>query len=112
MDQTRLLELVRDAHCFARIFAHSIEAHPLLLYVSALPFTPTNTALYQKFHHHDMYPSISGGFQHTWASEYPMLQVLAGHREPVISVAFSPDGTRIVSSSFDASGTQSRVPRL
>jgi hypothetical protein len=45
-----LRQLVYDAHRFAQYFANTIEEHPLLIYVSALPFTPANTRIYQRFY--------------------------------------------------------------
>ena len=92
------MALVRDACRFAQLFGHSMEAHPLLVYMSALPFTPTNTILYQTFHHPDVYPSITGDFQHTWS---PLSLAITGHMSDVTSVAVSSDGTRIVSTSYD-----------
>ncbi|KIL58337.1 hypothetical protein M378DRAFT_15644 [Amanita muscaria Koide BX008] len=45
-----LRQLVYDAHRFAQYFSNTIEEHPLLIYVSALPFTPANTSIYQRFY--------------------------------------------------------------
>ncbi|KIM90352.1 hypothetical protein PILCRDRAFT_59878 [Piloderma croceum F 1598] len=93
-----LVELVRDGTRFARVFASSIETHPLLVYMSALPFTPTNTMLYRTFHDPEWYPSVRGGFQYTWSS---LQMVLTGHEGSVCSVAISCDGKRIISGSWD-----------
>ena len=68
--------------------------------MSALPSTPINTALYRTFHLPDLYPSFSGGFQHFWS---PLLHVLAGHTDWVLSIAISPDGKMLASSSWDNS---------
>jgi WD40 repeat protein len=76
-----------------------METHPLLVYMSALPFTPTKTILYQTFHRPDLYPSIAGGFQHTWS---PLQMVLMGHEDSISSVAISCNGKRIVSGSDDS----------
>jgi len=65
-----------------------------------LPFTPTRTVLYQTFYHAGLYPSVLGGFQHSWS---PPLQILAGHTDAVWSVAVSPDGKQLVSGSWDRS---------
>ena len=92
---SRPLEFVRDASRFARVLARTIEEHPLLVYLFALPFTPTASPLYQIFH--DVGPFISGGFQYSWS---PLLLVME-HADGVNSVSFSPDGTRIVSGSDD-----------
>ena len=96
--QARLSELVRDACRFARCFARSIDEHPLLVYMSALPFTPMNTILYRTFHCADLYPSVLGGFQHSWS---PLSLVMEAHFDVVNAVSFSPDGTLIVSGSDD-----------
>jgi len=48
--KSALLKLVRDACRFAQTFAKSFEDHPLLVYFAALPFAPTNSIIYQKFH--------------------------------------------------------------
>ncbi|KIM73294.1 hypothetical protein PILCRDRAFT_81288, partial [Piloderma croceum F 1598] len=97
-NETLLMALARDASSFAQLFAPSIEAHPLLVYISALPFTPTSTTLYRTYHRPDIFSSISGGFRRTWS---PMLLVLTGHTDNVTSVAISSDGTHIASGSAD-----------
>ena len=68
------------------------------MYMSALSFTPTNTTLYQTFHHAALYPSIPGGFESSWS---PLLQIMTGHNEAVTSVAVSPDGKRLASGSWE-----------
>lgn len=110
-----LYELIFDARRFARTFADSIEEHPLSVYYSALPFAPTTSAVYQMFHNNQIFPFIEGGFQKSWS---PLLMVLSTHDDLVLSVAFSPDGSRIVSGSRDmtirvwdtVSGAQSLGP--
>jgi WD40 repeat protein len=92
------LELVRDASRFARVFAPTIEEHPLLVYTSALPFIPTTSALYRTYHDADIHPSVLGGSQNSWT---PLLLVMPSYMKGVNSVAFSPDGTHIVSGSGD-----------
>lgn len=96
--QTRLSELVRDAHHFARVFSGFIEEHPLLVYVAALPFSPIHTTLYKTFHNSSLHLSVAGGFQQSWS---PALLLLTGHQKEVGCVAISSDGTRIVSGSGD-----------
>jgi WD40 repeat protein len=98
LDNPKLRDLVYDACRFARSFAHSIEEHPLLVYMTALPFTPTKTTLYQTFHRPALYPSVLRGFQHTWP---PLLQILAGHVDAVWSISVSPDGKKLASGSQD-----------
>jgi WD40 repeat protein len=77
-----------------------MEEHPLLIYQTALPFTPVDSILYKTFHDKQLFPWIAGGFQKGWSS---LQMQLCGHSEGVLSVAFSPDGTRIVSGSSDCS---------
>jgi WD40 repeat protein len=98
LNDTKILELVRDASRFARVFARTIEEHPLLVYLSALPFIPTTSALYRTYHDADIYPSVLGGSQNSWT---PLLLVMPSYMKGVNSVGFSPDGTRIVSGSED-----------
>ena len=55
--------------------------------------------------------SVEANKTHTFAGQnalltklknsYPLLTILRGHMDPVMSVAFSPDGTRLASASFD-----------
>ena len=92
-----LWELVYDAHRFAQYFANTIVEHPLLVYVTALPFTPANTIIYQKFYRKGL-PKVICGVPKSWP---PQLLLFQGHEMSVTSVAFSPDGSKIVSGSFD-----------
>jgi hypothetical protein len=62
-NEAQLSEFIGDAFRFAQTFARSMEEHPLLVYMSALPMTPTNTTLYQTFHDPALCPSVLGGFQ-------------------------------------------------
>ncbi|KAF7970098.1 hypothetical protein HWV62_24966 [Athelia sp. TMB] len=94
---SELFDFVQDAHRFARYFEHTIIEHPLLLYISALPFTPRNTLIYKTFHHERL-PRVAAGVEPEWP---PLLQVLRGHESVVYCVSFSPDGSTIVSGSAD-----------
>ena len=69
------------------------------IYLSALPFSPSESPILQYMH---------AAFQNTLSVEagsskqWPVIrQTLAGHSGGVWSVAFSPEGTRIVSGSID-----------
>lgn len=97
---TRLSRLVADGHRFAQAFMTSMEEHPLLIYLTALPFTPIDSILYKTFHDKETFPWIAGGFEKAWS---PLQMQIRGHSDGVSSVAFSPDGTRIVSGSLDCS---------
>jgi WD40 repeat protein len=92
-----LNELIHDAYRFVQLFASSIEDHPLLIYLSALPFTPVDTLLFKTFAAHSI-PWVFDGYHKSWP---PLLQILSGHERRVQDVAFSPDGTRTASGSFD-----------
>ncbi|KZP21272.1 hypothetical protein FIBSPDRAFT_1044227 [Athelia psychrophila] len=94
---SKLYHLVHDAHRFTQYFANTIIEHPLLIYASALPFTPHNTIIYKTFHTTKL-PHVISGIDPAWP---PLLQVLLGHEDSVRSVAISPDGTKIVSGSAD-----------
>src|SRR5882762_11479581 len=94
---TDLHQLLYDGHRFAQYFATTINEHPLSLYTTALPFTPTNTSIFKKFHHSHL-PKVVCGVEKTWPKQ---LMQLKGHYDSVDSVAFSLDGSKIVSGSDD-----------
>src|ERR1700689_2097890 len=96
-ESTDLHQLVYDGHRFAQYFANTIEEHPLLLYVTALPFTPANTSIYKRFYDNRL-PKVVCGVEKSWPRQ---LQLLRGHDGYVVSIAFSPDGSKIVSGSHD-----------
>ncbi|KAF7972465.1 hypothetical protein HWV62_17878, partial [Athelia sp. TMB] len=92
-----LFDFVQDAHRFSRYFEDTIKEHPLSVYISALPFTPRNTIIYKTFFHERL-PLVVAGVEPEWP---PLLQTLRGHEDIVQCVCFSPDGSRIVSGSWD-----------
>ena len=94
---TDLHQLLYDGHRFSRQFANTIKAHPLLLYTTALSFTPTNTSIFKIFYHSSL-PKVVCGVDNMWPRELIQLQ---GHDREVNSVAFSPDGSKIISGSSD-----------
>ena len=94
---TDLYQLLYDSHRFGQCFANTINAHPLLLYTAALPFTPTNTSIFQIFYHSGL-PKVVCGVDKMWSPELIQLQ---GHDAVIKSVAFSPDGSKIISGSHD-----------
>jgi WD40 repeat protein len=94
-----LHQLVYDGHRFAQYFANTITEHPLLLYTTALPLTPTNTSIYKKFYHNHL-PEVVRGVEKIWPQQLLQLQ---GHNgcHGVYAVAFSPDGDKIASGASD-----------
>ena len=68
-----------------------------MLYTTALPFTPANTIIYKTFYRKHMLKVVCG-LGRTWPLA---LQQLKGHDHYVLSVAFSRDGSKIVSGSRD-----------
>jgi WD40 repeat protein len=69
------------------------------IYLSALPFAPGNSLVKQLYL--PLYPKVlrlSTGMAHDWPA---VVSVFEGHNGPVCSVAFSQDGKRIVSGSWD-----------
>ncbi|KAI0310037.1 hypothetical protein OF83DRAFT_1071175 [Amylostereum chailletii] len=92
------LPFVIDAARFIRRFGGMISQSAPHIYHSAIPFAPPTsvfrTHYASKLQH---VPSIKN-----LSSKWPLLQnVLRGHNDGICSVAYSPDGTRIVSGSDD-----------
>ena len=94
---SELYAFVDDADRFARYFKRTIRQHPLLVYSSALPFTPHDTIIYKTFYH-DRLPHVAIGME---LKSITLLQTIYDYKAEVNSIAFSPDGSRIVSGSDD-----------
>ncbi|KAF7967628.1 hypothetical protein HWV62_33649 [Athelia sp. TMB] len=94
----RLVELVEDACRFSQIFGSCIEEHPLSVYLTALPLSPTGSEIYRNYHNSDSLPTmiVAGRSGRSWP---PLLSTIADfpqHSEWTLA-AISPDRTRIVS---------------
>lgn len=95
-DKTDLSELAYDASRFAAFFCDTIAEHPALVSLSALPFAPLDTKIHQLFHRGSTnLPTVLGGYQQSWS---PSLRVFRHGGLNVDSMAFSPDGSRVVAS--------------
>ncbi|KAH8595489.1 WD40-repeat-containing domain protein [Bisporella sp. PMI_857] len=88
-----------DARRFALHNRSTIEQAPLQLYCSALVFAPGNSTVRRQFE--DCIPSWIQTKPKVQAHWNAALQTLEGHSGTVTSVAFSPDGLRVVSGSED-----------
>ena len=96
---SRLLALVEDMRRFVLLNKDVIEAFPMQTYISALIFCPIQSKKRQLFKDDGpewivTKPIIEEGWN-------PCLQTFEGHSGFVNSVAFSPDGQKIVSGSND-----------
>jgi WD40 repeat protein len=88
-----------DVQRFIQVFGGMILHSTPHLYVSALPFSPANSPLSRKLS--TQFPNtlrVPSGRDMNWPT---VLAVLRGHTSSVTSVSFSPDGTRIVTGSWD-----------
>lgn len=92
-DRSRLCNLIKDSYRFVHQFTPLMEQHPLLIYKSALPFTPPGTEMYTTFHKMQGIPRIAGNLPKFWSAR---LMVLSVHGQTVHSVAMTPNGTRII----------------
>ncbi|KIM76782.1 hypothetical protein PILCRDRAFT_12493 [Piloderma croceum F 1598] len=97
-DCSTLYDLIYDGYRFAHLFTPLMEQHPLLIYESALPFTPTNTTLYTTFHQISGIPRITGRLETFWS---PRLMVLSEGNEAALSVTITPNGAYIISGLAD-----------
>ncbi|KAE9385618.1 hypothetical protein BT96DRAFT_791075, partial [Gymnopus androsaceus JB14] len=93
--------LVNEITKFAEVFGKVLVDSTPHLYLSGLPFIPKQSRLRNAYcTYFSRVASLCSGHNSWW----PQLQVLLqGHADRVISVAFSPDGKRIVSGSDDKS---------
>ena len=76
----------------------TIEAHPLLVYMTALPFAQGMPAVYGHFNDPSLFPQVTGQIGPLDFS----LETFLGPRDVVWSMALSPDGTKLASGSMDS----------
>jgi len=95
----RISRFMADAMKFMAGFATPIAQSVPHIYLSAITFAPKESITAETFHRKYMNTVLlKSGKTANW----PVIQnILDGHSAPVNSVAFSPDGSRIVSGSGD-----------
>ncbi|KAF9059437.1 WD40-repeat-containing domain protein [Rhodocollybia butyracea] len=82
---------------FAPVISHSVPH----IYLSALPFAPSESKI-RKQYSSLLVPDKTVGIQSSMSGQWPRLQAtIEGHSGWVWSVAFSPDGNHIASGSAD-----------
>ncbi|KAJ7166158.1 quinon protein alcohol dehydrogenase-like superfamily [Mycena filopes] len=98
----KLCDLVYDSWRFVNTFAQTIEAHPLLVYHTALPFLPNNTAIREVLttQYPFQIPRILVGGSSEWDS---CLYSMMRHDATVCSLAMSPRHPIIASGAGDMS---------
>ena len=94
-----LLALMKDMRRCALLNKDVVERFPLQTYLSALIFSPVGSITRQSFKKKEPeWITLKPSVEKEWNS---CLQTLEGHSGCVNSVAFSPDGQKIVSGSDD-----------
>ncbi|QGA21575.1 hypothetical protein EYB26_009286 [Talaromyces marneffei] len=98
-DNLQISEFLDDAQRFILRNSHIADIAPLQIYTSGLIFAPRDSIIRQAFE------SDRPSWMHYWPNQDegwgPDLQTLEGHSGSVVSVAFSPNGRLIASSSYD-----------
>jgi len=93
------VSFVNDAIKFIAVFGPPISQSTPHIYLSALPFAPKNSLVAK--HYMPLFPKVlhlKTGKADQWP---PIIDVFEGHTNSVNSIAFSQDGKRIVSGSYD-----------
>ncbi|KIJ42165.1 hypothetical protein M422DRAFT_171421, partial [Sphaerobolus stellatus SS14] len=94
-----LESLSRDAIKFIQMASPVIEEATPHLYLSVFNFIPENSILYKHF---SACFSQRARISNSQEAQWPAMEVtLTGHTSNVTSAAFSPDGQRVVSGSWD-----------
>jgi WD40 repeat protein len=90
--------LLRDVYRALQLYAEPIASHALQVYHSVLATVPHCRLLDYAGRGQTVTPRLVSQRTSDWSS---VVKVIAGHTHDVTSVAYSPDGTRIVSGSKD-----------
>ncbi|KAF9061091.1 WD40-repeat-containing domain protein [Rhodocollybia butyracea] len=99
--EEELADFATDAVKFVLRFAPVISHSVPHIYLSALPFAPSESKV-KKQYSFWLVPSKTVGIQSSVSGQWPRLQAtIEGHSDWVWSVAFSPDGNHIASGSAD-----------
>jgi WD40 repeat protein len=95
-----LVRFSEDAESFVLSYRPIIEQAPLQTYGAALVFCPTRSVVKKQYSQERLsFMKHIIGTKENWD---PCRQTLEGHDSWVNAVAFSPDGTVLASTSFDA----------
>ncbi|KAJ6596120.1 hypothetical protein DFH09DRAFT_1305031 [Mycena vulgaris] len=89
--------LLYDGWRFAKAFSKTIESGPSLVYKTALPFCPKNTAISTMFNRDPAVSVVSGCLQH-WS---PSLMTLSGCSMQVATLSVSKSGDTIAAGCVD-----------
>ncbi|KZT41001.1 WD40 repeat-like protein [Sistotremastrum suecicum HHB10207 ss-3] len=98
---SRIETLARDAEKLISSFSSVISQSAPHIYLSALPFAPTNSAISQEYL--PKFPrrlKVVGKPQTSWSV---IQKILLGHSAGVVGAVYSSDGTKIISASQDGS---------
>ncbi|KAI1412286.1 hypothetical protein F5Y13DRAFT_199892 [Hypoxylon sp. FL1857] len=97
-EDDRLRQFLEDAHSFVKNCS-IMEAAPLQIYGGALVFHPRKSHIWRLFSTERLKPveNIQGVDERS----NPYIQVLKGHTDCVLAVAFSPDDKLLASTSWD-----------
>jgi len=88
-----------DASRFVTAFKPVISQSTPHIYLSAIPFSPTTSAVSKQYlPRFQQVISIQTGKAMHWPA---LMRLFVGHTDFVTSVVFSPEGKRIVSGSYD-----------
>jgi len=98
-DSVDIIGLLDDCMHFSHEFFTILNISSLQVYHSALTFTPRQSKLWNTYKDKQWFTlNLHNAVPGTWS---PCMRVIDGHSDSVFSVAFSPDGTCIVSGSKD-----------